>query len=397
MFMTSDVAKSFVLDYLKTILGGIEITRMMMAQIVQAAETVAPRLMAGGDMYIASVRPDFASEGYIRSGGLMMLKEYHDQPDLSKKDMVVFGWSNTSPDLDQALLMRLKKSGAFVVGIGPFAEELSTGVDVFLESSLVVSDVLKTPFAQEVYPFVSLQNLVLLWVFTGELVAALTRCGQMPTMYQSVLVPGARARNAQFHAHRFHPSHTVPPLQPGVLGAAYLDKISGCLQAVCDREIETIKQVAQVCVNVVDNGLAIHAFLISHFPVHQIGAPGDLRVMKLLEVRTGETPDVAELEQKLRPGDLFFFLGYYRRPVKAYDVARRVGCSIVEIITGTDEADPGGPLPDYAIRPGWHYTDSLVDVPEYDVRILPASGIMQAAIYWAIVGEMGRALKTLER
>ena len=63
------------------------------------------------------------------------------------------------------------------------------------------------------------------------------------------------------------------------------------------------------------------------------------------------------------------------------------------IITGTDEPVPAGPLPDYIIRPGWPYTDSLVPVPGYDIRILPASGILQTAIYWAVVGEMGKRLK----
>ena len=99
---------------------------------------------------------------------------------------------------------------------------------------------------------------------------------------------------------------------------------------------------------------------------------------------SAETPDLSALEKKLRPGDLFFFLGYYRRPVEAYEIVRRRKGQIVEIITGTDEPDPGSPLPDYIIRPGWPYGDSLVPVPGYDIRILPASGILQTAMYWAV-------------
>lgn len=391
--MATDVARSFCFEYFKTVMAGVDSVKDMLPKVISASEAVVSRLVSGGNLYIASVRPDFASEGYIRSGGLMMLKEYHDQPDLSAKDVVVVGWTNTSPEQDLALVGRLKHAGAFVVGIGPVCEALMSQVDVFIKSTLSISDRVLAPFGDKEYPFVSLQNLVLLWVLTGELVGALTRLGEMPTMYQSVLVPGARTRNAQFHAHRFHPTHSVNALAPGLLGTAYVDKIKSCLETVCEREGGAIQAVARICADVVTHGHHIHAFLISHFPVHQMGAPGDLKVMKLLEGRTGESPDVAELEQKLKPGDLFFFLGYYRRPVKAYEVALRVGCPIVEIITGTDEADLDGPLPDYVIRPGWHYTDSLVDVPGYDVRILPASGFMQAAIYWGVVGEMAGYLK----
>ncbi len=110
--------------------------------------------------------------------------------------------------------------------------------------------------------------------------------------------------------------------------------------------------------------------------------------MQRLDVVRGETPDLSELDEVLRPGDLFFMLGYYRRPAAAYELARRRGCRIVEVITGTDEADPSGPTPDFAIRPGWPYRDALVQVPGYDIPILPASGIMQTAIYWAVVAEI---------
>ena len=80
--------------------------------------------------------------------------------------------------------------------------------------------------------------------------------------------------------------------------------------------------------------------------------------------------------------------GYYRRPREAYALAHRRGVRTVEVISGTDEPERGGPQPDYVIRPSWPYGDSLVDVPGYDVKILPSSGIVQAAIYWAVVGSM---------
>ena len=100
----------------------------------------------------------------------------------------------------------------------------------------------------------------------------------------------------------------------------------------------------------------------------------------------GETPSIEELERELRPGDLFFFLGYYNRPREAYALAHERGAIIAEIITGppTD----AGPAPDLIIRPGWPYGDALVTVPQYDIEILPASGIVQTAIYWAVVGTL---------
>ena len=209
----------------------------------------------------------------------------------------------------------------------------------------------------------------------------------MPVMYQSVLTEGARERNASFGSDRFHATHDVPPIPPGQLGGAYLDRISICLTSL-HHESPAIARAAAAAVEVLKNGRHIHAFLIAHFPFHQAGSPGDPGYMTALDTFTGETPDVAELERKLGPGDLFFFLGYYRRPVAAYEVAHRRQCKIVEIITGADETLLVGHDPDYKIDPGWQYTDSLVDVPGYDVRILPASGILQAAVYWSVIGQI---------
>jgi uncharacterized phosphosugar-binding protein len=385
---------SFGQLYFETLIAGVEGVRNDLSSLVEAAETVALKLVDGGEIYIVSVRPDFTSEGFIRSGGLMMLKEYHVGQELSAKDVVIVGWTDTEQDQTEVLLDGLKKTDAFVVGIGSVLGRSSKQVDVFLESKMVIADSTVMPFDHTVYPFISLQNLVLLWAFTGELVAALTRRGQMPAMFQSVLVPGARQRNADIGSSRFHKTHTVSPVLPELLGNIYLDKIQGCLRTVLDEEINAIAEVAQVCVDVRRNGHGIHAFLISHFPVHQAGAPGDPKFMVPLEVLKGETPDEAELERRLKPGDLFFFLGYYRRPAKAYEIARRLNCQIVEIITGTDAPALEGLVPDYVIHPGWHYTDSLVPVLGYDVPILPASGIMQASIWWAVLGEMEVLLRS---
>ena len=390
---TKRMNESFTWRYLSVLLGGIDEARERLQQITAAADAPAARLHAGGELYIASVREDFVSEGFVRSGGLMLLKPYSSTIRLSEKDTVILGWTNSEPEKDMALAQELKKTGAYIVGIGPRPEDKHSKlflscVNSFLESSLPVpSEVIKA-FGGERYPAVSLQNLVLLWTFTGELVGALTRKGIMPTMYQSVLVTGARERNARYLAHRFHEKHKVPPVPAGQLGRAYLKELEVCYRKLLDEEMNAIEEAARVCVRVRKGGHRIYAFLISHFPVHQWGAPGDPGYMHRLEVKSGETPTNAKLQQNLRQGDLFFFLGYYRRPTREYKTARHAGALVVEVITGTDEHKDSELVPDYRIRPKWPYGDSLVTVPGYDVKILPSSGIVQSVIYWAVVGSM---------
>ncbi|MDA0745211.1 MAG: hypothetical protein O2954_01755 [bacterium] len=379
---------NFITSYFNALCKGTEQARAFLPQITQTADTVAKCLLEGGELYIAAVRPDFPSEGYVRSGGLMLLKELKPGDTPTPKDAVLFGWSNT--DQDQNLAQQLRNTGAYIIGIGPTSPSVSEHTNVHLESNLPCSDICPAFFNGATYPLVSLQNLTLLWTFTAELVGALTRLGHMPAMFQSVLVPGARERNRQHHGNRFHLEHTVPPLDLSLLGNAYLDALRQILQTQT-HEQPAIEIVAHACVETLNNNNRIHAFLIPHFPVHQLGAPGDSNWMHRVENTSGETPPSEALAQTLKPGDLFFFLGYYRRPGEAFKIARQIGARTVEIITGTDEPEREGPSPDFSIHPAWPYQDALVTVPGYDIPILPASGILQSAIYWAVIGSM-RAL-----
>ena len=381
------------MDYLAALLAGVEGLRLRLPAISEVADQVAGRLAADGRLLLASVRPDFTSEGFIRSGGLMLAEEWTPETVLSPDDVVILGWSGAPLDQELELLWDLRASGALIVGIGPASwdgADEQVGADLFLKSSLPLTRAVTAPFGGESYPLISLQNLVVLWTFIGEIVAALTRVGQMPAMYQSVLVAGARDRNARFVGSRFHQTHQVPAMPLGQVGGDYLDAIGGILGALIEEEARAIDQVGEVCAQVLNDGGVIHAGMISHFPVYQHGAPGDPLYMRRLARLDGESPSVAELERELESGDLFFFLGYYRRPTQAYQVVRRAGARIVEVITG-DGLD-GPPQPDYVIRPKWPFGDAVTRVPGYDVEILPSSGIVQAAIYWAVVAAIWQNL-----
>ena len=381
------------MDYLAVLLAGVEGLRQRLPVISEAADQVAGRLAADGRLLLASARPDFTSEGFVRSGGLMLAEEWRPQTRLAPDDTVILGWSGASPNQELELLRDLRASGALIVGLGPasWAEaDSQLGTDLFLESAIPLSEAVTAPFGGEDYPLISLQNLVVLWTFTGEIVAALTRVGRMPAMYQSVLVAGARDRNARFTGSRFHHTHQVPAIPPGQVGGDYLDAIGAILRALIEEEARAIERVGAACAQVLNDGRVIHAGMISHFPVHQHGAPGDPLYMRRLGALDGESPSVAELERELQSGDLFFFLGYYRRPTQAYRAARRAGARIVEVITGDGADDP--PQPDHVIRPKWPFGDAVTRVPGYDVEILPSSGIVQAAIYWAVVASIWQAL-----
>lgn len=386
--VTAGQPPSFAEAYLGALIEGTEDARHRLPAITRAAEAAAERLLAGGELYMASTRYDFTSEGRARAGGLMLLRQYDSAVNLRVQDVVVVGWSGTSPAKDLALLKRVRASGALTIGMGPTGDgALPQQVDLHLESALALSPVVRKPFGGESYPVISLQNLAVQWAWTGELAAALTRGGYMPVMYQSVLVPGARDRNSRYPGRRFHEKDKIPIVPPGQLGRSYLQALGNCFQQLKQYDSDSIAAVARACVKARRSGHQIYTFLIQHFPYHQLGAPGDPVFMEKIERSGGEIPDPEHVKKSLQRGDVFFFVGYFRRPDVAFRLAKDVGAVSVEVISGTDEPQPD-PVPDYVIRPHWPYQDALVSVPNYDIRILPSSGILQAAVYWSVVGSI---------
>ena len=379
-------------DYLAALLEGIEGLRPRLPAISEAADQIAGRLATDGRLLLASVRPDFTSEGFVRSGGLMLAEEWTPETTLSPNDAVILGWSGAPPDQELELLQDLRASGALIVGIGPASwagADSALGADLFLESEIPLSEVVTAPFGGEGYPLISLQNLVVLWTFTGEIVAALTRVGRMPAMYQSVLVAGARDRNAQFVGSRFHQTHQVPAMPIGQVGGDYLDAIGAILRALIEEEARAIERVGAVCAQVLNDGCVIHVGMISHFPVYQHGAAGRSAVhASPSAARWGVAVGGRARARAAVRGSVL--LPWVLPEANASLPGRAPGgCADRR---GNHRRRIGRPAATGLRHPAEVALRRCGDAGAgYDVEILPSSGIVQAAIYWAVVASIWQA------
>ena len=365
-----------LLDHIATALANLP---AMAAQ----AERVASVLVGGASLFVGGGDHGFALEALNRAGGLAMVQWAKEAEKVQRGDVV---WIGLRPDIvagDCGLARSLRERGVTTVGFG--SRNLVTDSDVFdilIDNGLPADDHLVKGQNLSVCPMSTLLNVVNLWAFTGELVAAFTRAGRMPTMLQSVAVPGARERNAELRSVKFHSGLTVPPVPSEQLGRAYLHELRRLLVRFKGSQEDAVKRCARMLADRLGSGRAPYLHMRGHLPPSEVGIPGDPNYFRWLP-----KPDT-DAAQQIGAEDLILCLGYVGIPDEVAPIAAARHPRVIWFIA--TDADTASQIPEggLLIDQQWQRGDAAVEVPGYDTRILPPSGVIQLVGYWMVVGEI---------
>ena len=218
-----------------------------------------------------------------------------------------------------------------------------------------------------------------LWTWTGEFVAACTRLGRMPVLYQSYGLPGGPERGKKYQGKKFHDDLTIKPIPAEVLGREYLDRIEQMLAKIGDTQMPKILQAATWWGRADSATILVTGHM---FPRHaqdpRCPCPGTFAAVPAWEDK--------DLLDASHPPQFVLYVGYQFAPQKLLDQAKALGVKLV--YSDVQPAQPPEPASNILyIDPAWPLADGCVAIPGYDVPILPASGVIQAAIYWTIASE----------
>jgi len=231
------------------------------------------------------------------------------------------------------------------------------------------------------------------WV--GEFVAACTREGKMPPMWQSYRKPTGRGRYQRLKDTKFH-EKAPPPVAPGQLGKAWLDAVRRHLAAMYDSQIDRIRRGAAMALAARRGGGKLYVVSAGHgatFLYDRPHEPGTFTHVSRMWRRQNRRSKRARKKLTLTDKDLVIGVGYdtvfndkgYHRFA---DFLRKGGAGAVWLAATYKpqwvRTAPGELL----IDTQWGYGDAVVDLPGYDVKILPASGILTATAYFMVVSEM---------
>ena len=375
--VSAQVAANKYFDLLEE---GLASSRSQLPEITSAAEQAAVGFIAGGQIYSYSHARDFTDEAAGRAGGLMCLKQLKDQK-IAKNDVILFGIRGALTKKDRALIKKWREAGAFVVTFGAWLGKSDPPAAQADFTSIKASGLKVIRDGKDaICPVDTVMNVVNLWTFTGELVAACTRRGKMPTLYQSYGAPGGRKRGEKYNGKVFHDDMTIKPIKPGTLGGAYLDVIRKSIKKIRTNEITKIARSGSQMRTSAKTKKPLILSVGHMFPDHF----NDPRTPQGIVTRRCSVKKSPELtDNALR---YVLYVGYQKAPKILIESARQKKIPLTYISVQNVKTS-GVESPLIYIKPYWPITDNCVSISGYDIPILPASGVLDASIYWAIRAE----------
>lgn len=410
--------------YISKVIECLKHSEGILEDMAQAADNAAARIANGGRIFITDdetifrtgeeetkvvtgggysypmheVWGGFVAEACDRAGGLRHIQPVPVKGELTDRDVILVGTLELKPDAQLKQLRSYKDNGTLLIVFGSHDSKAAGIADYIIDNGLEpgIVPVMSTGSNKTIGPIAGIANVINMWVFTSELVAALTREGKMPALWQSMFVPGAAPRNERIGEFMFHPDMKITPVEPGVLGHQYITTVKGFFEKIKMNELEKFREAGKLCAEAISVGGKVVASLIGHFMNSQRRMPGYPNVFTIRENEYGSE----QLEGVLEKDDVWLHVGYSYYPERELKYAREVGAKTACVFTpGPTDIGEGYPvdadmsLIDIYIDPYWKHGDAVVEVPGYDTKIIPPSGVVMISCYWMLIGETMAELK----
>ncbi len=195
-------------QYLNWLSKAIQKQKEQINTFSQTADHAAERFVDNEKWSIGLIGGSgFASEGNGRAGGLIRIQKGNQVTESGWRGVILVGLLNHRLDYQFEQIREKRDQGCFVVGFGTrkqqtAAKEAGVTFDGFIKTGakktnglVPVSDRNETEYLLPTQP---VANMVALWIWTGEFVAALTRRNKMPPMYLAYTIPGGRHWPSRF-------------------------------------------------------------------------------------------------------------------------------------------------------------------------------------------------------
>jgi hypothetical protein len=383
------------------VLAGLE---KQIPQIVPVAEAMAKQYVDHADFGLAvDGYAPFFCELQGRAGGIMTCAGWWpmERASVGKwKGVVLLALRDGMLKDDAAAIAVYAKAGCRVVLFGTTAMlEAARGAGVVSDGQVVVPSGDGRDPATPSYAF---RSMAAGWVWTAEFVAACTRAGKMPVMFQSISIPSGMERlktyettwdqNPAASYRKFHDT-APPPVPAKQLSRAYLKEVREHLAKVTKAQKKQLAEAAHT----IAQARAAHRRIYLYTNTHSLGSlVNDPKLQNLFTPITGAKIRSTETTRPVgfENGDVLLGIGYDFIPNDANndflaDAARPAGVRCIWSAASYFPDRVTHPPGELFLDQHWELGDAVVQMPGYDIPILPASGLLSMTMFDAIFAEVG--------
>jgi len=383
-------------DYLNAQLRGAEGIEKQVREIALLADEAARRLGQSGQIYLAG-EPGMVAELLGRAGGLCGAKAV--QPGkklLNQNDAVLFSnYDLLSLNPKNPVWEETAKAGSLVVPF--FTRDAWVQSKPFHDAFLSVVAV-ETPYAESLVEFngprfkkflvsASPAFAIAEWTFTAEMIGACRRQGKQLAIYLSIHLDEGQKRFKRTQGLLFEPDLKPEPVPPGQYAREFLGHVRAALEAVKHGELGKIRQAAAWLREAREAKQKRVAHLYGHMAEAETLNTGP-DALFTDRVRGGPGAKSIEwIRANQHKGDVYLFLGYQQNEDAMAAAANELGARTIFLTSLPPSPEQAkNPLHLY-VNPHWPLNDACLDLPGYDVKACPLSGIMGLTTYYAICAE----------
>lgn len=375
-------------DRLAMIMGQI---RQDLPAITRAADAAARPFVAGRSVGVRG-EPGLAREMSHRAGALMA---FDGGPGGSDGGVVLYAFGLSLRGQDDAARLdeqiadarALVTGGSVVIAIASTdhlrrinrLDEARAASTMLLDNHVPADQPLLEPAA----------NAVVAWTWCAELFGACTRLHQVPVVCLERGIDRRHRWHRTYQSRRFHDDMQVQPIAAGWLGGEYLHELRRVLRDVGTAGWGAMSATAQRAGGTIVDGGRVFLRCGGSYLGHHTGGklPADPNLFTPLD-HDGSDPALPS------PGaaDFVIAVGQMEEPGAGEwgepQMLRQAGRGVAWIVGGYQWKPRQLKEGEIVVDQYWPVGDALVKIPNYPVRLAPASGVVSQAVFWALCVEV---------
>ena len=382
--------------------------------IARIAEIAADRHAKGGMLGIPWNGQGLQDELWGRSGGLVHIgdgrphKRNRTEAE-QQQDMAIIGWQRAPSSNKLEELKRRQAKGTYIIGFGPkalpaLAEQVAV-CDAWFDTGFGDDDrIVELVDGSRVGRGNMLLDMLYGWAFIAEFIAASTREGNMPPVWQAYLYDeGVDWGNRYLGKMQYHTDYDIAPIETGGLTVKFFEHIKGLATKFERQQMPNVRKATALIMAEHRQGRKTICTPMGHAPWTYVAEYEDKAWGQISNLHTNNKGQVHGHMQNTPDGALVLRVGYFGTDSKALEIFAEKQQRVIFISTGTtrggdSQASSGLHIRDVPadaaayIDMGLAYGDASVTIDGYPIKVLPPSGIMQLVAYECVNVEVLAAI-----